>query len=131
MSSSDGAPHISLAEQAGTLDFNSVNSLSTSDTTRLIPGEPSNGNQKAPGTPGEEQALDRHEVIELQAFSERKAWIEEKIKVRHRVVDRCVQRLIHAYVSFCNKCLQWRCLLAWTPCAGPRKRCLVYPLERS
>ncbi|KAG1892739.1 hypothetical protein F4604DRAFT_1701340 [Suillus subluteus] len=28
----------------------------------------------------EEQALDIHEVIELQAFSERKAWIEDKIK---------------------------------------------------
>ncbi|KAG2077675.1 hypothetical protein BDR04DRAFT_1138957 [Suillus decipiens] len=28
----------------------------------------------------EEQALEIHEVIELQAFSERKAWIEEKIK---------------------------------------------------
>jgi hypothetical protein len=31
----------------------------------------------------EEQALESHEVIELQTFSERKAWIEEKIKVRH------------------------------------------------
>lgn len=30
----------------------------------------------------EEQALESHEVIELQTFSERKAWIEEKIKVR-------------------------------------------------
>jgi hypothetical protein len=30
---------------------------------------------------GEEQALESHEVIELQTFSERKAWIEEKIKV--------------------------------------------------
>lgn len=30
---------------------------------------------------GEEQALETHEVIELQSFSERKAWIEEKIKV--------------------------------------------------
>ncbi|KDR83400.1 hypothetical protein GALMADRAFT_56704 [Galerina marginata CBS 339.88] len=29
---------------------------------------------------GEEQALESHEVIELQTFSERKAWIEEKIK---------------------------------------------------
>ncbi|KAG1773951.1 hypothetical protein EDD22DRAFT_946814 [Suillus occidentalis] len=28
----------------------------------------------------EEQALEIHEVIELQAFSERKAWIEDKIK---------------------------------------------------
>ena len=30
---------------------------------------------------GEEQALESHEVIELQTFSERKAWIEQKIKV--------------------------------------------------
>ena len=29
-----------------------------------------------------DEALEWHEVIELQAFSERKAWIEEKIKVR-------------------------------------------------
>ncbi|KAH7916155.1 hypothetical protein BJ138DRAFT_1053407 [Hygrophoropsis aurantiaca] len=33
-----------------------------------------------PGQETEEQALESHEVIELQAFSERKAWIEEKIK---------------------------------------------------
>ncbi len=32
---------------------------------------------------GEEQALESHEVIELQSFSERKAWIEEKIKASH------------------------------------------------
>jgi len=32
-------------------------------------------------TGGEEQALESHEVIELQTFSERKAWIEDKIKV--------------------------------------------------
>jgi hypothetical protein len=32
-------------------------------------------------TPQEgEEALESHEVIELQLFSERKAWIEEKIK---------------------------------------------------
>ncbi|KAK0453395.1 hypothetical protein EV421DRAFT_1763934 [Armillaria borealis] len=31
-------------------------------------------------TGGEEQALESHEVIELQTFIERKAWIEEKIK---------------------------------------------------
>lgn len=35
-------------------------------------------------TDGEEEtlALESHEVIELQTFSERKDWIEEKIKVR-------------------------------------------------
>lgn len=38
-----------------------------------------NGGTSNGGT--EEQALESHEVIELQTFSERKAWIEEKIKV--------------------------------------------------
>lgn len=37
---------------------------------------------RSPRTPGEEETLEWHEVIELQAFSERKAWIEEKIKVQ-------------------------------------------------
>lgn len=32
----------------------------------------------------EKETLESHEVIELQAFSERKAWIEEKIKVSFR-----------------------------------------------
>jgi len=41
---------------------------------------PSAAHPTSPG--GEEQALESHEVIELQSFSERKAWIEEKIKVR-------------------------------------------------
>ncbi|KAH7930014.1 hypothetical protein BV22DRAFT_1079617 [Leucogyrophana mollusca] len=43
-----------------------INSLSTADV--------------ALAQESEEQALESHEVIELQAFSERKAWIEEKIK---------------------------------------------------
>jgi len=34
----------------------------------------------------EEQALESHEVIELQTFSERKAWIEEKIKVNYPAI---------------------------------------------
>jgi len=45
------------------------------------------GNNASPPVEGsresgdaEEQALEWHEVIELQAFSERRAWIEEKIK---------------------------------------------------
>ncbi|EKM59623.1 uncharacterized protein PHACADRAFT_88087 [Phanerochaete carnosa HHB-10118-sp] len=33
---------------------------------------------KSPRTPGQEETLEWYEVIELQAFSERKAWIEEK-----------------------------------------------------
>lgn len=35
----------------------------------------------------EEQALESHEVIELQTFSERKAWIEDKIKVNALVMN--------------------------------------------
>jgi hypothetical protein len=31
---------------------------------------------------GGDQPLESHEVMELQAFSERKEWIVEKIKVR-------------------------------------------------
>jgi hypothetical protein len=44
---------------------------------------PASSSMEQPNSPseGEEQALESHEVIELQTFSERKAWIEEKIKV--------------------------------------------------
>jgi hypothetical protein len=45
-------------------------------------------------THGEEQALESHEVIELQTFSERKAWIEEKIKVTLLKVDPFLRYLI-------------------------------------
>lgn len=49
----------------------------------------------APGKPevDDPEALEWHEVIELQAFSERKAWIEEKIKVcRSTYVCHAVRR---------------------------------------
>jgi hypothetical protein len=46
---------------------------------------------------GEEQALESHEVIELQTFSERKAWIEDKIKVG--IGSRLVQKA-HIVCSF-------------------------------
>jgi hypothetical protein len=46
--------------------------------SRLLPVV--TGNPDSPKD-GEEEALESHEVIELQQFSERKAWIEEKIKV--------------------------------------------------
>ncbi len=48
--------------------------------------------ETAPATAREEEALEWHEVIELQAFSERKAWIEEKIKVQ----------LVHIYWRNCK-----------------------------
>ena len=76
-------PHSSFVEQAGTLDSDT---LDVNATPR-----PRNSHMnhlarrqilKTSGTGhDEEQTLEQHEVIELQAFSERKAWIEEKIKV--------------------------------------------------
>jgi len=38
-------------------------------------------NLTRPQGEGQEEALESHEVIELQTFSERKAWIQDKIKV--------------------------------------------------
>jgi hypothetical protein len=37
---------------------------------------------------GEEKPLESHEVIELKTFSERRAWIEDKIKVWERPIIR-------------------------------------------
>lgn len=51
--------------------------LETELPEALAPGPAASSEENA----GEEQALESHEVIELQSFSERKAWIEEKIKV--------------------------------------------------
>ncbi|KAJ3511546.1 hypothetical protein NLJ89_g4030 [Agrocybe chaxingu] len=48
------------------------------EATQQPPSDPSESSEGSPA--GEEQALESHEVIELQTFSERKAWIEEKIK---------------------------------------------------
>ncbi|KAG7448998.1 uncharacterized protein BT62DRAFT_985409 [Guyanagaster necrorhizus] len=45
----------------------------------------SDATQPKSTTDGEEQALESHEVIELQTFIERKAWIEEKIKFLERL----------------------------------------------
>lgn len=47
----------------------------------------------------DEQALESHEVIELQTFSDRKHWIEEKIKVRSIVPRAFSTLLIHHTVS--------------------------------
>ena len=47
---------------------------------------------------GEQQALESHEVIELQTFSERKAWIEDKIKVG--AFDHDLHKRLTLYGSF-------------------------------
>jgi hypothetical protein len=41
------------------------------------------GSVKQDGKGGEAETLASEEVIELQAFLERREWIEEKIRVRH------------------------------------------------
>ncbi|KIY45832.1 hypothetical protein FISHEDRAFT_76077 [Fistulina hepatica ATCC 64428] len=53
--------------------------MSSSDTSSVH--TPVDGPAPRPKSPSaEDQALESHEVIELQLFSERKAWIEEKTK---------------------------------------------------
>ncbi|KAG0705411.1 hypothetical protein DFH29DRAFT_276372 [Suillus ampliporus] len=63
------ASFVSPDMASGTLRLDQQQAFSGSDS------EPTQVSQNE-----EEQALETHEVIELQAFSERKAWIEDKIK---------------------------------------------------
>lgn len=73
--SSDGS---STSEEHGTLDDHSQ--FSEMDSQARINGvEEAQELPRSEGNPGE--ALESHEVIELQAFIERKEWIEDKIKV--------------------------------------------------
>ena len=72
----DHPPAPSQAETAGPLGHMNYDSLLASHCSQL---------QNASYEPSEqngEQALESHEIIELQAFSERKVWIGEKIIVR-------------------------------------------------
>lgn len=84
MYSGDGTRRQSgLVEQAGTLDFHSLTPSAISKPNGSYTEDPSSRQDlRTSGTGLDEgQTLEWHEVIELQAFSERKAWIEEKIKV--------------------------------------------------
>ncbi|KAH9939908.1 hypothetical protein B0H21DRAFT_755749 [Amylocystis lapponica] len=65
-------------EQSGTLDTNH-SSVSRDSSSRASSDGPSSSTE-AHEPREDEQALESHEVIELQAFSERKVWIEDKIK---------------------------------------------------
>jgi hypothetical protein len=65
-----------------------------SSTHECTPNVSPSTNQ--PSLEGEEQALESHEVIELQSFSERKAWIEEKIKVNPSIIR--VLQVTHSYL---------------------------------
>lgn len=89
-------------EAAGTLD---QPNLATSEA--LLTQPTSHGSDAAENTPsghGEEQALESHEVVELQAFGERKDWIVAKTKVRsiHSFYISWAQRLR----SFWRACLR-------------------------
>ena len=84
MSVSDNAvsipPSDALIQPSGTLNqaHNQIPPQSNGPTNGAPPIKRT---VSAKSTDSEEQALEWHEVIELQAFSERKVWIEEKIKV--------------------------------------------------
>ncbi|KAL0949906.1 hypothetical protein HGRIS_009934 [Hohenbuehelia grisea] len=72
---------VTPSTESGTLPVNDTDAqLGEQDSLSLT--EPSAQN---PAQQGDEQALESHEVIELQAFIERKAWIEEKIQVLGRM----------------------------------------------
>ncbi|KAI0921922.1 hypothetical protein AcW2_006758 [Taiwanofungus camphoratus] len=69
-------------EQSGTLASNDSHVSNDSKNSTNEPGQPS---KEQTDSHQDEQALEWHEVIELQAFSERKAWIEDKIKFLERL----------------------------------------------
>jgi hypothetical protein len=55
---------------------------STASNSTVSTASEQNMSSEAPRSPTKgEETLESHEVIELQTFSERKAWIEEKIRV--------------------------------------------------
>ncbi|TCD70502.1 hypothetical protein EIP91_003263 [Steccherinum ochraceum] len=66
-------------EQSGTLS-NEESGLVPNSVTPT-PEETIDIQQESQKSEGEEQPLEWHEVIELQAFSDRKVWIEEKTKL--------------------------------------------------
>lgn len=91
---------------------------------------PSTSEQEPGSGDPEEQALESHEVIELQTFSERKAWIEEKIKVLPYLSLSPITAMLTLYSSWRN-CLQSRFLPVSTRYASPLKTSLVSPLANS
>lgn len=69
-------------EEAGPLTHVNHDSVETSHPSHLSPSQNNDMEEPAEHARSVEQPLESHEVIELQAFSERKEWIMEKIKVR-------------------------------------------------
>ncbi|KAF9490531.1 hypothetical protein BDN71DRAFT_1454139 [Pleurotus eryngii] len=68
-------------ELAGSLPLNGDKTLDVQAAERVLNTQP----RPSPTREGEEQALESHEVIELQAFIDRKEWIEEKIKIMEKM----------------------------------------------
>jgi hypothetical protein len=68
-----------LAEEAGPLSHINYDSLESPLVSP--PSPPQNPGSEENSEQNGEQALESHEVMELQAFSERKEWIVDKIKV--------------------------------------------------
>jgi len=66
-------------EEAGPLGLMNYDSIEGLPAPRHHP--PQNPGSEEASEGSGEQALESHEVMELQAFSERKEWIMEKIKV--------------------------------------------------
>lgn len=67
-------------EQSGPLSDHTPHSHPRNDVS-VSEHTTGTGSEGAHRSDVEEQSLEWHEVIELQAFSDRKVWIEEKIKV--------------------------------------------------
>ena len=66
-------------EEAGPLGLMNYDSFETILASR--PPPPYNPSMEETSEQSSEQPLESHEVMELQAFSKRKEWIMEKIKV--------------------------------------------------
>ena len=77
-------------EEAGPLTHVNHDYMETSRPSHLSPSPNTDMDESAEHAGSVEQPLESHEVIELQAFSERKEWIVEKIKVCiHSPIIRC------------------------------------------
>lgn len=96
-----GSTNSASVVQSGTLNEQHGNSFTPDIEPNYV--EATHTPDEVPKGDREEKPLEMHEVIELQAFSDRKVWIEEKIKVR--------LHLVHLHVCSCpgscwNKCPQ-------------------------
>ncbi|KAE9406047.1 hypothetical protein BT96DRAFT_1015276 [Gymnopus androsaceus JB14] len=71
----DSSPAPSFDESSGTFV----------DSVQIVPPNSANGSSDVPPRNNEEEALESHQVIELQSFSDRKVWIEEKTKLLEKM----------------------------------------------